>query len=140
LCASTANAQGQIDNLGTASAQVTDALNRYAAAAEPLREKMSLQQQVATTLLFAAAMAMEDNALSLSGICALQTASKAPAMTDQKLVQPLIQQFKTSSSQQVANISVAVAALPTTLARQANLLNLAVMNAAATIERGCRDK
>ena len=85
---------------------------------------MSLHQQIATGLLFAAGMAMQDNALSLSGICALQTASKAPAMTDQNLVQPLIQQFKESSSQQVANVSMAVAALPTTLASQANLLSL----------------
>ena len=133
-----AAAQDQAYMLGKASAQITDALNIYAQAAEPIRSKMTVQQQLGTSLLFAAAMALEDNSLSLQGVCLLQQESKSPAATKQRIVMPLIQQYRTSNAQQVANLSLALNMLPPSLAKEANLVMFAVSKAAAVIEKGCQ--
>jgi len=131
-------AQDQAAQLAEASSQITQALNLYARAAEPIRSQMTIQQKIGTTLFFAAAMALEDNSLSLSGVCQLQQLSKSPAATKQRIVAPLVQQYRTSNAQQVANLSLALPFLPKSLARQANLVMVAVTNAAAIIGKGCQ--
>ncbi|OGP52836.1 MAG: hypothetical protein A2Y65_07950 [Deltaproteobacteria bacterium RBG_13_52_11] len=131
-------AQDQATQLAEASAQITQALNLYAQAAEPIRSRMTAQEKLGTTLFFAAAMALEDNSLSLSGLCRLQQLSKSPTATKQKIVEPLIQQYRSSNEQQVANLSLALPLLPKSLARQANLVMVAVTNAAAIIGKGCQ--
>lgn len=133
-----ASAQDQATQLAEASAQITQALNLYAQAAEPIRSQMTTQQQMGTALFFAAAMALQDNSLSLSGVCQLQQLSKSPTATRQMVVAPLVQQYRTSNSQQVATLSLALPFLPPSLAQQANLVMIAVTNAAAVIDRGCQ--
>lgn len=130
-------AQDQATQLGEASAQITEALNLYAQAAEHIRSQISGQERIGTTLFFAAAMAVEDNSLSLSGVCQLQQLSRSPAATKQRIVVPLGQQYRASNSQQVANLSLALPLLPPSLAQQANLAMIAVTNAAAVIDKGC---
>ena len=73
-----ASAQDQATQLAEASARITQALNLYAQAAESIRSQMTAQQKMGTALFFAAAMALEDNSLSLSGVCHLQQLSKSP--------------------------------------------------------------
>ena len=129
--------EDQATQLGEASARITQALNLYAKAAESGRSRLTPQQQTATALFFAAAMALEDNSLSLSGVCQLQQLSKSPAVSRQNVVAPLLQQYRTSSAQQTANLSLALPSLPSGLAQQANLVMIAVTNAAAVINKGC---
>jgi hypothetical protein len=132
-----ASAQDQATQLGEASAQITKALNLYAQAAESISSQMTAEQKMGTALFFAAAMALEDNSLSLSGVCHLQQFSKSPKATKQGIVLPLVQQYRTSNSHQVANLSLALALLPPSLQQQANLVMIAVTNAAAVIDKGC---
>jgi len=96
-----ASAQNQATQLAEASARITQALNLYAQAADSIRSQMTAQQKMGTALFFAAAMALEDNSLSLSGLCQLQQLSKSPTATKQRIVTPLVQQYRTSNSQQV---------------------------------------
>ncbi len=130
-------ADDQATRLGEASDRITQSLNLYAKAAEPLRSRMTSQQQTATALFFAAAMALEDNSLSLSGVCQLQQLSKSPGVSKQNILMPLLQQYRTSGAQQTANLSLALPSLPTALGQQANLVLMAVTNAAAVIDKGC---
>ncbi|HDL07327.1 MAG TPA: hypothetical protein ENG35_01145 [Desulfobacteraceae bacterium] len=133
-----ASAQNQATQLADASARITQALNLYAQAADSIRSQMTAQQKMGTALFFAAAMAIEDNSLSLSGFCQLQQLSKSPTFTKQSVVTPLVQQYRTSNSQQVANLSLALPLLPPSLAQQANFVMIAVTNAAAFIDKGCQ--
>jgi len=133
-----ASAQNQATQLADASARITQALNLYAQAADSIRSQMTAQQKMGTALFFAAAMAIEDNSLSLSGFCQLQQLSKSPTATKQSIVTPLVQQYRTSNSQQVANLSLALPLLPPSLAQQANFVMIAVTNAAAFIDKGCQ--
>lgn len=89
--------QDQATLLGEASDRITKALNLYSQAADPVRPRMTSQQQVATALFFAAAMAVEDNSLSLSGVCQLQQLSKSPTLTGQRIVDPLVRQYRQNS-------------------------------------------
>lgn len=129
--------EDQAIQLGEVSARITQSLNMYAQAAEPLRSQMTPPQQTATALFFAAAMALEDNSLSLSGVCQLQQLSRSPSASRQHIVAPLHQQYRTSSAQQTANLSLALHSLPAELRAQANLVLVAVTNAAAVIDKGC---
>ncbi len=133
-----ASAQDQATQLAEASARITQALNLYAQAAEPIRSQMTAQQRIGTALFYAAAMALEDNSLSLSGVCQLQQLSKSPTATEQGIVAPLVQQYRSSNSQQVANLSLALPFMPPSLAQQANLVMVAATNAAAVIYKGCQ--
>jgi hypothetical protein len=129
--------QDQSAQLSTASDAITRALNAFAAAADPLRSSMTNQQRLATALAFAAAMSLEDNSLSLSAVCQLQQLSRSPSVSRQRILEPLLGQYRTSSAQQTANVALALPFLPSSLARQANLVMVAVTNAAAVIDRGC---
>ena len=133
-----ASAQDQATQLAEASARITQALNLYAQAAEPIRSQMTAQQRIGTALFYAAAMALEDNSLSLSGVCQLQQLSKSPTATKQRIVAPLVQQYRTTNSQQIANLSLALPFMPPSLAQQANLVMVAATNAAAVIYKGCQ--
>jgi hypothetical protein len=129
--------QDQAAAAAEASAAVTQALNLYAKAGEASRGRLSELQNLATQLFFSAAMGVEDNALSLSGLCQMQRASSAPALTKERVLGPLIQQYRTSSAQDTANLSLALPSLPQALTRHAHLVLMAVTNAAAVIDRGC---
>ena len=132
-----ASAQDQATQLEEASARLTQALNLCAQEVESTRPAMTEEQKMGIALFFAAAMALEDNSLSLSGVCKLQQLSKSPGSSKGGIVVPLIQQYRTSNSQQVANLSLALSLLPPSLQKQANLVMIAATNAAAVIDKGC---
>jgi hypothetical protein len=131
------SAQDSASRLSEASDRIARALNAYSTAEEPVRSRLTTQQELGTTLFFAAAMALEDNSLSLSAVCQLQQLSKSQVASQEKIVGPLLDQYRTSNAQQTANISSALPLLPPDLRAQATFVMITVTSAAAVIDRGC---
>jgi hypothetical protein len=130
--------QDQAAMLNKAANQITEALNLFTQAGEPIRLQMTLEQKLGASLFISAAMAVQDNAFSLSGVCYLQQQSRSPADTKKNIVMPLIEIYRESNTQQIANLSLALNALPQSLLKRANLVMISATNAAAIIEKGCQ--
>jgi hypothetical protein len=131
------SAQDSASRLNEASDRIARALNAYSTAEEPIRSRLTTQQELGTALFFAAATALGDNSESLSVVCQLQQLSKSQVASKEKIVEPLLEQYRASNAQQTANISLALPLLPPDLRPQATFVMITAKSAAAVIDRGC---